>query len=151
MLSADTVCSRSVRQKLKWAVAAEEGRLVRVAVLGVGVGWQGRGLFSLLSPSPRPLPPTSVRKEPLSQRQREAWRAVPRTPHPHPHQPKDEDLDALPPCAHSTCSGRSETEPAHHGAYEGRSRALLGDSLAPSLPRAGTCHTKAGGTERACQ
>lgn len=30
MLSVDTVCSRRVRQKLKWAVAVEEGCLVRV-------------------------------------------------------------------------------------------------------------------------
>lgn len=30
MLSADTVCSRRVRQKLKWAVAVEQGWLVRV-------------------------------------------------------------------------------------------------------------------------
>lgn len=30
MLSADTVCSRRVRQKLKWAVAVEQGCPVRV-------------------------------------------------------------------------------------------------------------------------
>lgn len=34
MLSADTVCSRRVRQKLKWAVAAEQGCLVKVVRAG---------------------------------------------------------------------------------------------------------------------
>lgn len=45
MLSADTVCSRRVRQKLKWAVAAEQGRQVR---------WWGQSprLLSLLGPAP---------------------------------------------------------------------------------------------------
>lgn len=44
-LSADTVCSRRVRQKLKWAVAVEQGT-------GQSGPGQGQRLLSLLSPSP---------------------------------------------------------------------------------------------------